>query len=734
MREIDLRTFRKNKRMNQTEFAALLGVTQDKVSRMERNPGSITIDELLLIAEKTGCSTNQLLKDKKAVIEALQVEDTWSETKKFKDKVVTYFNKIEMVDNSTNTNYEELKNEVISMLDKTIRKPKVVVLGRSDTGKSTMINSLLGIDMLPTNYAPTTSVTVYVKHVDDKPTYTNDELLLFKKSINNEKWDENLLYDKDYFEKWKIASGTAEMLEAYGTREGRMYSENIGSAVFFVDSPILKNCDILDVPGYTGGIESDNLAAYEATSKADVLVFLSISKGFLGEEDLTYLNEGIKSLYPIEKSDNDDIKPLSNLFIVATHAQDVETGEEGLKRILDSGCERWRKTIAEQFWDRRTQVSGVEYTEQDFRDCFYTYTTNIEELRNNFEDKMILINEEMPRIVLAKVKELLKEKCNSFLEEINIDIENYEEFKRKKVEYEKLLEEIEVNEPLRKMEIEEKNAKIIDNIRGYKEDTKKELKKEYYKTMSVDNIINIIEKKDYKNKKKDIQLLNAYINSILEEKYTTCVGEQAEKFSSEIDNYLDDVDSVIKRPGLDNPNIDMSDFNTKRVFASGIAAAATYGGLAWWASTCGNLGGYILIAKGVSILSALGISVGGTAAAISSVSALGGPVILGIALSIISAISIFGIFTGTWKKNVAKALIKEYEKHDMLGKYYECSDKFWYETENSFKVVTESFEEQWKKYIEKIRNIINKEDDLKRKSCLKRIKNIFEKLITTFCK
>ena len=55
-------------------------------------------------------------------------------------------------------------------------------------------------------------------------------------------------------------------------------------------------------------------------------------------------------------------------------------------------------------------------------------------------------------------------------------------------------------------------------------------------------------------------------------------------------------------------------FYATRAFAAGLTGLATIGGLAFWASTLGNLGAYILLAKGVSLLAALGISVGGTAA------------------------------------------------------------------------------------------------------------------------
>lgn len=62
-----------------------------------------------------------------------------------------------------------------------------------------------------------------------------------------------------------------------------------------------------------------------------------------------------------------------------------------------------------------------------------------------------------------------------------------------------------------------------------------------------------------------------------------------------VDKYLKDFEGKYNFDGKMSRFID--DFNFKRAFLSGLAGW----GLAIWASTLGNLGVYILIAKGVSL-------------------------------------------------------------------------------------------------------------------------------------
>lgn len=153
---------------------------------------------------------------------------------------------------------------MLDILHKTVRKPRVAFVGRSDAGKSTLINTLLGSDTLPVSWTPTTSIIVYVKHIKDKPSYIKGNVAVFHADENYELWDDTRLNEREYTESYLITTGDYPLLKEYGARQGSRFEEtNAVSAVMFVDSDILNNCDLVDLPGYGTGDrkEDDSLLA-----------------------------------------------------------------------------------------------------------------------------------------------------------------------------------------------------------------------------------------------------------------------------------------------------------------------------------------------------------------------------------------------------------------------------------------------------------------------------------------
>lgn len=134
-----------------------------------------------------------------------------------------------------------------------------------------------------------------------------------------------------------------------------------------------------------------------------------------------------------------------------------------------------------------------------------------------------------------------------------------------------------------------------------------------------------------------------------------------------------------------------TDWRARAFGAAGGASAAAAG--AWalgaWAATFGNLGGYILVAKAVSVLSSLGISVGGTGAATAFVAAIGGPVTL-VAVGVgAAALTTFTLVRGSWDKALAKDIEKKVVKGVLLGERDGQSilkglDDYWVSVEASF--------------------------------------------------
>ena len=719
MSEFKLKDFREDYlKLTQAELAELIGVRQDRISRLEQNLDTISLEELVLLSKKTGKSLDEITNYKRDIPNKLEVKDSWNKVRYIKSTIINY---IKDYSPKNNLNYESKIEELRKNIEAIARKPRIVFSGKSDSGKSTLINALLGKEKMPTNWTPTTSIIVYVKDILDRPAYMEEELWIFKKG-KDEEWDDTRLYDEKYCREWKIAGGNAEMLSQYGVRKGEEYNKDIGSAVLFIDSPILKNCDILDIPGITAGIDSDNIAASQAKLKADVLVYLSQASGFLQTEDANYLKEALEVLPPLEKIEGTGLSPMSNLFIVATHAHHINPRTD-LKKICDSGCDRFTKTLPESFWKRYSSNSKKLFSEKDLRKRFFTYTTDIEDLREDFEKELKNTIENLPKLLENEVFNLTKEYAKSESSEMKREIENYEKLINKREDCSKLLEEIKKNEPKRKFSLEENNRNVKNRIFDLDTETKRKFKEDFNQMLTEENIIKIIDKRGYKNKKADLEELGSYISSEIQDIYRKNLEKTTEKFKDTMDEYLVETQKSLELTNSSSGiNIDL-DFDFKSAFIGGLAGAATLGGLAFWASTLGNLGAYILVAKGVSVLSALGISIaGGTATATAFVASIGGPITLGIAAALLVGVAIWGIFSDSWKKKIAKKIIEEFKKH--VTKYDEAITQYWLDTENGFDIAKNKMEEEWEKYINNLEDELYNYDINKLKETLKNAKEV----------
>ena len=719
MSEFKLKDFREDYlKLTQAELAELIGVRQDRISRLEQNLDTISLEELVVLSKKTGKSLDEITNYKRDIPNKLEVKDSWNKVRYIKSTIINY---IKDYSPKNNLNYESKIEELRKNIEAIARKPRIVFSGKSDSGKSTMINALLGKEKMPTNWTPTTSIIVYVKDILDRPAYMEEELWIFKKG-KDEEWDDTRLYDEKYCREWKIAGGNAEMLSQYGVRKGEEYNKDIGSAVLFIDSPILKNCDILDIPGITAGIDSDNIAASQAKLKADVLVYLSQASGFLQTEDANYLKEALEVLPPLEKIEGTGLSPMSNLFVVATHAHHINPRTD-LKKICDSGCDRFTKTLPESFWKRYSNNSKKLFSEKDLRKRFFTYTTDIEDLREDFEKELKNTIENLPKLLENKVFNLTKEYAKNESSEMKREIENYEKLINKREDCSKLLEEIKKNEPKRKFSLEENNRNVKNRIFDLDTETKKKFREDFNQMLTEENIIKIIDKRRYKNKKADLEELGSYISSEMQDIYRKNLEKTTEKFKDTMDEYLVETQKSLELANSSSGiNIDL-DFDFKSAFIGGLAGAATLGGLAFWASTLGNLGAYILVAKGVSVLSALGISIaGGTATATAFVASIGGPITLGIAAALLVGVAIWGIFSDSWKKKIAKKIIEEFKKH--VAKYDEAITQYWLDTENGFDIAKDKMEEEWQKYVNNLEDELYNYDINKLKETLKNAKEV----------
>jgi hypothetical protein len=94
-------------------------------------------------------------------------------------------------------------------------------------------------------------------------------------------------------------------------------------------------------------------------------------------------------------------------------------------------------------------------------------------------------------------------------------------------------------------------------------------------------------------------------------------------------------------------------FDFQGALAGALSSGAALGILALWAESLGNLGWYIIVAKGVSLLSALGIGTGGTASALAFISAWGGPIVWGAMVAVFAGLAVWNIFGKSWQRRLS---------------------------------------------------------------------------------
>ena len=130
MSEFNLKNFRENYlKLTQAELAELIGVRQDRISRLEQNLDSISLEELVILSKKTGKSLDEITNYKKNVINKLEVKDSWSKVRYIKNTVINY---IKDYSPKNNLNYENKIENLRRDIEGIARKPRIVFSGKSD--------------------------------------------------------------------------------------------------------------------------------------------------------------------------------------------------------------------------------------------------------------------------------------------------------------------------------------------------------------------------------------------------------------------------------------------------------------------------------------------------------------------------------------------------------------------------------------------------------------------------
>ena len=689
---MDFKELRVNKlKLSVEEFAKEYEVSIEKVEEWDLT-NEVTFSIIEKIMKKTSMSFEEITNYKKPKIEAIQLDNTWENLKFTYKNYLEYINKIPneaILKEYWNKYIKDLKNGI----EKKLKKPIISFIGRSDTGKSTLINSLIGIEKMPTSWTPTTSIAVYVKHIEDKPKFIKEDVWIFSDSLNGKNfWDISKLYDEEYCKRWKIASGEIEILKKFGIRQNGNVLSHVGSAIVFIDAPILLNCDILDLPGYGTEMESDDRIAFEAINKTDILIYLSQANGFMRIEDITYLKENIRCLSVWENKKNNNLKPFSNLFIVASQAHTVANGnKKELKNILLKGSENFTKVLSNDYWKRRSEISGYNYGINELNTRFFTYTTDIPELCQNFINELKETIELFPKVVEAEIENFISNYIMSRKTILEIEIKSYKEMIESKNKYEGLLKEIEKNK-LQKIKEDSDNKKLLrEKIKKLTLDSLNEYNDYYSSILNVDNITAKIKEKKIKKKKEDIDF---FISKFQDEIHQKCLSILEKNLSE----FVEIAKKYVKKY-KENINVSFEKFAIENIFEDDYIYTKFL-----------RIGAMGVLDTAIFL----------------------GPIGMTISLIIAGILGIISFFGGNWEKTVAKKIVKVYEENDCISKYKNIIKSYWGNIETIVDKEIDEIEKEWNNYVELLKiNIdnFNKNNIDNNINTLKNIQKIFEKFM-----
>ena len=699
-----LAELRKEAGLKQKDLAEGLGITQARVSRYEEK-GDIPNNLLKPWAYTIGCTVEDLLPNYQPVKEETIFNFDNSLYGPLKEKMNLLLQYIDQFPHHEELLVRQFQDRVIALKE----KPWVVLTGHFDVGKSHLCNFYLGGNRLPTGYRPVTRYPTFVRHISDRPEWFQADLWLMGPKFDPEKWD-----DQNYCTKNQILAGSWDTLEEHATLKGRKDNSEEGCVLAFVDAPLLHSCVLVDLPGYDDTMTNASVID-RLGRRADVLLYLCRAQGFLDGGDFARLSRLLLNLPRYEEID-DDFPALGNLFIVVSHAHHGIKKNQLENEILRGGS----KDFYEHFEGTllsKLRSGGHPISYEDIRARFFSFYEEMPVRRKNLEQALkLLLEEQLPLIKQKNVnKEILrfKKEGNAFYSE---ELDKFDKIWKQQEKAKRHYERLKKGESDRKKGHDREVKRIEQEIIKLRDRELENFRAVFAEEIKVEKIEQMIEDRYDGNKKRAEKLAAAYILEGIQSKTEDFRRDLFDEIKGLIDSFLQGIrkNTLLETPKGRGTGEFSIPFDAKGAFLGGLAGLGTLGALGAWATTLGNLGGYIIVAKGVSVLSALGISfAGGAAGAAALVSALGGPITLGIAVALSVGALFSWLFGDSWERRLAKKIKNVFEDKENIAKIEDNIISFWEETRFAFKQGADSLDRQYKNHIKELGKAVGSPKDIK---------------------
>ncbi|UIJ38696.1 dynamin family protein [Desulfobaculum bizertense] len=694
---------------------------QKAVSRLEKNPAYADAFKIAGYLNAIGAKPNEYFDFLKKINNTKEIEMEPNANIEYVQTLVD--NKLKnLTEVSSELKQREchyFKNEIETLIKKAqealthiVRKPTIGLFGSFDSGKSTLINTILGMDIIPASYTPATNVINLILHTSDRPTNITDQAIIFKKGFSP-----YMLHDENSVKEYMIASGNYDILQKHGTHN---YEEEIESdaylAIVFSDSDVLKNIWLMDTPGdmntedqSKGNTDTDK--AISAAGLVDGIVYLSRFAGFFGNSDLGLASNILRAHPPIDTNN-----PTSHFMFVMSHCDNSHSKEE-IERVKSVTFKRLQNQFNEFIfspWESSTK-RNISPQKIQLVDRTFPFWVENEEFSKQVINEILKIG----NFLAETQKEKATKQANNILKALKGKItgfiailENRKKGKDKR--FKELNDQIKLfRSESEKLLKEFKNA--IEDCNTFKQKDKDKILKFYSELSDFNYIKNIIEE-HYDNKKDAQNQIGDLIGQILTVEIEKTLKKSGESISERVKDLLSKWNNIAPAVVEENTTGEFhcgisscSTFDARAAFLGGLAGLGSLGAMTFFASSIitSNLGAYILVGQFAGILTSLGL-VGSVTSVTSFVSAIGGPITIGIFLAALIGLSIFGI-SSSWQTSLAKKVAKELNKGKPKPKILNYIEKFWDNTHKAISMGLNNLQHETERHIKTMNQDIKSE-------------------------
>jgi hypothetical protein len=719
-----------------------VGLSQAQVSRYEQDPGAMPAALLISWAQSLGTDIATLMSSAVSPPPPVDAGEPYRQLSIDLTLLEQYVKDAFPYGDLEIPNKPPTAVNIHKLIQQYRQKPSLVLVGRFDSGKSHLANALMGGKFLPSQYQPATRVITFVQHIDNRPDWFQEQVGILAEDFwprdekDNQVFDLTLLNVQSWFKKHCLKSGSLEVLRQHGIHDHLNQAEIEGhSAIVYVDSPLLKSCNIVDFPGYSDQedqLSDDVKKASSAVRIADLVLYTSPANGFMNAEDFSRLGYLLRIL-PAPETNNPDFPVMGNFFVVATHANPLITDTD-IETIRKVGAKRLHNYLKETVLVERSERIDQSITCEDLHNRFFTFWEETPSRWKSLKESLNLsLGEALPTARIYQINQEISRLKHEVPKTIADQIEAYEQTKNEVEQKRQELKQLEREEPERVEQLRCNRQHIQRRIAGLEQETQNSFEKSYYSLVNTSAVERMIQDQ-YRDKKQAKEYAAGYLIEQLQGLLESEIKENSKFLQLEIENFLETYDeALLKLPKLNLGSVAIP-FDARGAFLGSLAGVGSVGAVAFWAASLGNLGAYILVAQFVSVLSALGISIsGGVATAVSFVAAIGGPITLGIGLFAAIAALGWAVFGESWQNRLAKKIVKHFEENAVLDKFLEGSEEYWQDTAKGFNRGADGLEEKFQSYIQHLRDLCQDDGASKARiekllSQLAELKNFFAKI------